>query len=455
MMEETPNLLESPELGQVLRELGPGFTYWQPLGLFLGIPHDELKAIKATEHDVLNQTIQMLERWYANKSPTWRALCQALRDVGHPALADRISVQYCRVPQQEVHVQQPTSAAPLSERRYQGGNELPHPPAPIEGSEGVTHDPQAGLPRIPGDEDTRIQVLDDEEKRDISLAFAIMFVVVDRSLSKKVDVDRLKTFLRVFRCPNTTKPYVSPDLYKHCKTTSEVLLSLEPLLINAMHPYLLRRIIENFGCEESRQAVREYDAKFPRTIALKNLGDPVPEWMIAACHGAKKIVVVVKGESDTITRGDVEDVQIALERDLEVERVFIVFAKHEERNSVGLTFLVPECVPVVSSLRHDGQKLMNLAASGVMRIEADGDTIEVDVEVKLWMHRMMRMEGKRSDELSVDSGVDSRGGSIVNSRRSSFCEEGDIPPSAPSRDHQLAMEFAAHLRANETPPGRK
>ena len=437
MMEETP------ELVQVLRELGPVLTCWQPLGLFLGVPLDELKAIKASREDVLNQMIQMLERWYANKSPTWRALCEALREVGHPSLADRISVQYCRL------VQQPTSAVPLSERRYQGGNEPPHPPAPIEGSEGVTNDPQAGLPRIPDDEDTRIHVLDDKEKCDISLAFAVMFATVVQSLSKKVDVEMIKTFLRSFRCHISRKPYVSPDLYKHCKTTSEVLLSLEPLLINAMHPYLLRKIIENFGCEESRQAVREYDAKFPRTIALKNLGDPVPEWMIAACHGAKKIIVVVKGESDTITRGDVEDVQIALERDLGVERVFIVFTKHEEQNSVGLTFLVPECVPVVSSLRNDAQKLMNLTASGILRIEADGDTIEVGVEAKLWMHRMMRMKGKRSDELSEDSGVNSRGGSIVSSRRSSFSEEGDIPPSASSRDHQLAMQFAANLRANK------
>ena len=449
MMEDTTDL----QL-QMLRELGPGFTRWYPLGRFLGVPTHELNAIKATESDVLNQTIQMLERWYASKSPTWRALCEALREVGHHSLADQISDQYCRLSQQDV--QQPTSAAaPLSERHYQGGNEPPHPPAPIEGSEGVTNDPQAGLPRIPDDEETRIHVLDDKEKCDISVAFAFMFAIVVQSLSKKVDVETIKIFLRSFRCHITGKPYVSPDLYKHCKTTSEVLLSLEPLLINSMHPYLLRKIIENFGCEESRQAVREYDAKFPRTIALKNLGDPVPEWMIAACHGAKKIVVVVKGESDTITRGDVEDVQIALERDLEVERVFIVFAKHEERNSVGLTFLVPECVPVVSSLKNDGQKLMNLAASGIMRIEADGDTIEVDVEAKLWMHRMMRMKGKRSDELSEDSGVDSRGGSIVSSRRSSFSEEGDIPPSASSRDHQLAMEFAANLRADRTAPTRE
>ena len=110
---------ETPELVQVLRELGPGFTRWHPLGLFLGIPSQELDAIKVNERDVLNQTIQMLERWYANKSPTWRDLCEALRDVGYPALADRISTQYCGGSQREVPVQQPTSASPLSDRERQ------------------------------------------------------------------------------------------------------------------------------------------------------------------------------------------------------------------------------------------------------------------------------------------------------------------------------------------------
>ena len=268
-----------------------------------------------------------------------------------------------------------------------------------------------------------------------------MFVSVVEPLSKRVDVKRMKTFLRVFRCPKTGKQYVSPQLYKHCKSTSEVLLSLEPMLINVMHPYLLHKIIEHFGCEESKQAMNRYDEMLPRTIALKHLGDPIPEWMIAACHGSKKIVVVVKGESDTITTGDVENIQVALEKVLEVDQVFIVFAKQEPRNSVALIFLLPECVSVVGSLRNDGQKLMDLAASGVMTIEAEGETIVVEVEGKLWMHRMMRM--KDSDELSVDSGF---GGSVVGSRRSSFSEE--VPSDAPTHDDVEALKFAADLTAN-------
>ena len=308
-----------------------------------------------------------------------------------------------------------------------------------------------------------------------------MFVSVVEPLSKKVDVKRMKTFLRVFRCPKTGKQYVSPQLYKHCKSTSEVLLSLEPMLINVMHPYLLHKIIEHFGCDESKQAMNRYDEMLPRTIALKHLGDPIPEWMIAACHGSKKIIVVVKGESDTITRGDVEDIQVALGRVLEVDQVFIVFAKQEPRNSVALTFLLPECVSVVGSLRNDGQKLIDLAASGIMTIEAEGDTIEVEVEGKLWndgqklmdlaasgimtieaecdtievevegklwMPRMMRM--KDSDELSVDSGF---GGSVISSRRSSFSEE--VPSDAPTREDEEALKFAADLTANRTAPSRK
>ena len=82
----------------------------------------------------------------------------------------------------------------------------------------------------------------------------------------------------------------------------------------------------------------------------------------------------------------------------------------------------------------------------VMKIEGKGHTI--DIESKVWMHRMMRM--KDSDELSVDSGF---GGSVVSSRRSSFSE--GVPSDAPTRDDEEALKFAADLTANRTAPSRE
>ena len=470
---------ETPELVQVLQELGLGFIRWHPLGLFLRIPLDQLNAIKATEHDVLNQTIQMLERWYANKTPTWSTLCQALRDVGHPSLADRISVQYCRVPQQEV--QQPTSAAPTGvcePSKGDGGevqqllthdrprppipdgrhgedtgthpptsNEPPHPPRQDRGNEQQQQATASlqphGLP--PSLEDKRICDLDEEGKCDIALEFSFMFVMIVQLLKQLLPVDILKSYLDTFRHPMTKRPYIDCQLYAQCPTTEAVLKSLHPHYISVMNTYLLRKIVLKFGNDEAKQRLEEYDRSFPQSLPIKRLGNPLTDEEMADCPSANRVKVVKDGDANRITKQEVEEVREALARSTGTDPEAIIFAQLSDQ-SVAFIFLVPEgVVSLFSDLRSDQQNLYSLAAIGILRIETEDIDIDISYESQLWKHKFTQLSLRERTEmgstLSLDSGY--------------LSEEGDIPPSASSRDHQLAMEFAAHLRANKTAPLRE
>ena len=457
---------------QMLRELGPGFTRWYPLGRFLGVPTHELNAIKATESDVLNQTIQMLERWYANKTPTWRTLCEALRDVGHPSLADRISVQYCRVPQQEV--QQPTSVAPsgvCEPSKADGGEgQQPlthdHPRPPIldgrHGEDAGTHPPTSNEPPHPlrqdrGNEqqqqataslppileDTRIHDLDEE--CDVSVEFAFMFVAVVQLLNKILDVQTLKFFLDMLRHTKIYQPYIDSRLYEQCQTTEAVLKSLYPCYINAMNTYLLVKIVKKYGNDEAKQRLEEYDRNFPQSLPIKRLGNPLTNEEMADCPSAKRVKVVKDGDANRITKREVEEVREALARCTRTDLEAIIFAQLSDQ-SVAVIFLVPEgVVSLFSDLRSDQQSLYSLAAIGILRIETEETAIDISYESQLWRHKFTQLSLRERTEmgstLSLDSGY--------------LSEEGDIPPSASSRDHQLAMEFAAHLRANKTAPTRE
>ena len=488
---------ETPELVQVLQELGPGFIRWHPLGLFLRIPLDQLNAIKATEHDVLNQTIQMLERWYANKSPTWRALCKALRDVSHPSLADRISVQYCRVPQQEV--QQPTSAAPSGVREPLKGdegeeiqpfshdhprppiqdgrrgedtgihpltsNEPPHPPRQDRGNE----QQQRATASLPSTlEDTRICDLDEEGKCKVSMQFAVMFVAVVQLLNKILPVDTLKLFLDSFRHSMNNLPYVNSRRYKKCKTTQEVLKSLHPHHINSrrykkckttqevlksLHPhhinpmnmFLLRKIVDTFGNDKVKQQLESYDKNFPQSLPIKRLGNPLTDEEMANCTSAKRVKVVKDGDGSRITKREVEEVRKALARYTRTDLEAIIFAQLSDQ-SVAFIFLVPEgVVSLFSDLRSDQQRLYSLAAIGILRIETEETAIDVSYESQLCSHKFAQLSLRERTEM----------GSTLSLDNGYFSEEGDIPPSASSRDHQLAMEFAADLRADKTAPTRE
>ena len=466
---------ETPELVQVLQELGPGFIRWHPLGLFLRIPLDELNAIKATEHDVLNQTIQMLERWYANKHPTWSALCQALREVGHPSLADRISAQYYRVSQQEA--QQPTSAAPsgvCEPLKGDGGEEqqpltpdCPRPPIPDGrlGEDTGTHPPTSNEPPHPPRQDrgneqqqqatasqqprglppTLERDLEEGRECQISMQFAVMFVMVIQLLNKILPADTLKIFLDSFRNSKTERPYVNSRLYERCESTQEILRSLHPHYINPMNMFLLRKIVNTFGNDEAKQQLEEYDRNFPQSLPIKRLGNPLTNEEMADCPSLKRVKVVKDGDASRITKREVEEVREALSRNTGIDPEAIIFAQLSNQ-SVAFIFLLPEgVVSLFSDLRSDQQRLYSLAAIGILRIETEDVVVDVSYESQLWKHKFAQLSLRERTEmgstLSLDSGYSSK--------------EGDIPPSASTRDHQLAMQFAANLRANKTTPERK
>ena len=439
----------APKLHEVVDELQTCHADWYLIGVYLKLSAAELDTVEANNPKVVMRFTRMITRWLKNKTnPSWSDLVRALRKIKEHAVADRIAKKFCR-PEVNQPVVMVESKQPVpqhaSEKQPNGHNEsLLQPQSDLESMS--TQDlPVAPLP---AEEDACLDNLSEKEMCDIGIEFSFMFATIVQLLSRVVPVETLKTFLNTFRHPSTMIPYISTRLYRHCKTTAQVLKALEPLYINSMHTYLLRKIVQKFGCVDAKKAVEAYDVNFPWTVALKDLGDPLPEWVIDACPGAKRLKVVVKRNADTVSGQDLDTFQTSLQNSLQIDRVVIVFAKLEPANSVALIFLVPECVSVVGSLRNDGQKLMDLAASGIMTIDAEGDTIEVEVEGKLWMHRMMRM--KDSDELSVDSGF---GGSVVGSRRSSFSEE--VPSDAPTRDDEEALKFAADLTANRTTPRRE
>ena len=134
-----------PTLVEVLKELGSNFEDWYPLGLFLGVPSQDLDAIRVSEGPNLKmQFIKMVVRWLEIKpTATWAKLCQALKEVGKLALAEKVSATCGKKA-----VQQSKRTPPRSRAKTTAPN-FPDSVSPIlQGSEQqhqVDNDPQ-GLP---------------------------------------------------------------------------------------------------------------------------------------------------------------------------------------------------------------------------------------------------------------------------------------------------------------------
>lgn len=84
---------DRPRLPELHRQLG-GVTDWYTLGVYLRLPTSDLKVIDEGRHG--NQPrrcmMDMLEFWLGyEKNPSWLLVADAVRQMGHVVLAERIT----------------------------------------------------------------------------------------------------------------------------------------------------------------------------------------------------------------------------------------------------------------------------------------------------------------------------------------------------------------------------
>ena len=406
MSERVDNSGDIPTLKEVIDELGI-FERWYPLGVHLKLVHPVLKAITRDEHDTEMRCITMVEKWLDSKSnPSWGELCKALQDMKEHALADRITKKYC--PDMQAKSQQPKPAIPCEQPPHAGNGPLV----------------ERQLPQVPEDDDDASK----KQPFDVAFEFAFMFANVVKLLGETADVEILKTFLESLCELKTHLPYVSLKLYEHCTTTAEVLKSLQPQLINSMHLYLLKKIVDKFGCDKAKEFVKLYDTNFPREIPLKRLGNPLTDEEIEACIGTKTLKVVIDRDPNGVTKRDVEVYQGVIVRNTGIPPEVVVYAKHTT-GSVVLMFLIPEGTTEVF-INPTVERLLFLLGSGVVRMEVDGDIctvlerLDMIVEVE---ERPVQVTPRKAitgsnagSTTSSDSGYGSRTGSSTTSSDSGY-----------------------------------
>ena len=120
-------------------------------------------------------------------------------------------------------------------------------------------------------------------------------------MDRSVDVADLKDFLDCYSHPlNPEQRYIDLKVYKDAETTKEVLkFKLFPVFINYQHLYLLEDIVEEFGCQDSRQLLDEYKSTFSLKRKLNTMPAPITDGEIEQSHGVKKLRVVVEATHRT------------------------------------------------------------------------------------------------------------------------------------------------------------
>ena len=223
---------------------------------------------------------------------------------------------------------------------------------------------------------TETQYISDEEW-DPPVEFAIVLAKIAEVLNKTADVEVLKNFLEFLCHPRTCLRYIDVELYKHCVTPRDIIKALSPQYINFMHTHLLKKIVTNFGNEQSVTLLRQYEEKFPRKKPLKRMCDPLTVEEMENCHGSKRIEIVCNPDSnvDNTTRVDVERVQRIISRNTGIDVSVIVYA-HQTPGSVIFTFLIPEMV-VSSVINLDDDSQTDLAKHGILRIEVNNIVIDL------------------------------------------------------------------------------
>ena len=84
-----------PTLKELVQELYAASAQWYTLGIFLRIPHPRLENIQRDRSTSMDCFVVMLSEWLNNSvQPTWNEVCEALDNIGEPALAAKIMEKY-------------------------------------------------------------------------------------------------------------------------------------------------------------------------------------------------------------------------------------------------------------------------------------------------------------------------------------------------------------------------
>ncbi len=99
MLSYIPISLAYLNIRRALKDIVSG---WDDLGVVLGLPYNEVKLIKVNNpKDVKECLKEVIEKWLEGKGsgepPSWKSLCQALKDqiVSRPDVASSIERTYC------------------------------------------------------------------------------------------------------------------------------------------------------------------------------------------------------------------------------------------------------------------------------------------------------------------------------------------------------------------------
>ena len=209
-----------------------------------------------------------------------------------------------------------------------------------------------------------------------------MLTEVAKLLDKSADVEKLKHFLKFFCNPDTCQRYIDIELYEHCRTPREIIEALFPQYIHYMHTHLLRQIVVEFGNQQSKTLLKQYEDNFPRKRPLNEMCEPLSDEEIESCPGTKKMKVRCDGGVvDTTVMEDFEKVQQNISRNTGIDESVIVYANQTE-GSVIFTFLIPETVvSVITDLSEDSQR--DLADHGILKIEVNDLIIDLQ-SLQMW-----------------------------------------------------------------------
>ena len=222
--------------------------------------------------------------------------------------------------------------------------------------------------------------------------------IVELLATPRVNVDVLKFYLCSLRHPKTEVPYIDPAHYQECNSTMEVLRYLrEHLYIHPLQTYLLKKIVDRYGCDKCKRLLAEYELEL--NGPLKQLRYELSDEEINAILDAMKLRVELRDEDvDTLTLEGVRKIQVTLENNTGISRDVIIYAKIEP-GSVLVTFLIPRSVPIRPfteiSIENKPQ-LLDLDANGIVSIEVEG----IKFNIQDLLHRITVSKGSAVDTVS-------------------------------------------------------
>ena len=213
-----------------------------------------------------------------------------------------------------------------------------------------------------------------DEEWDRPTEFAAVLTKIAKQLNTSAEVEVLKCFLEAFGQSDTGQRHISIKLYSHCKTPQEIIMALVPQYINFMHTPILWGIVNEFGNEQSKCLLKQYEDNFPYNKPLKQMCDPIAFEEMVNCPGSKSMNILCALSTNT-TWEDIERIRQILGRKIGINECMIVYANHTPE-SFKITFLIPETVVTfLTDLDEDSRR--DLANHGIHQIEVNDLVIDL------------------------------------------------------------------------------